>query len=308
MRRRRAHAPAWAAAGEPPFPLRVLAPNPGPYTLEGTNTWIVGRDPALVIDPGPDEPSHLHEVARSAGDIAAILITHRHPDHAPGAGRLASLSGAKVLTFRPGPGQAALGDGDEVRGGGVVLTARRTPGHTPDHLAFVEDASGILFTGDAVLGRGTSVIDPPEGDLADYLRSLEVMIGLHPAVIAPGHGPVVWAAQEKLQEYLAHRATREREVLSGMGSGPRSPLDLVPAIYAGYPEAILPAAARSILAHLLKLEREGRVRRVPEEANEEATEEVPDVTQRFALTDHGAAPGPRAAADPVGSTGTVDTT
>jgi glyoxylase-like metal-dependent hydrolase (beta-lactamase superfamily II) len=196
-----------------------------------------------------------------------IVVTHRHPDHAPGAPRLSEATGATVLAFDPGPGEGALVDGDVIRAGVAELTAVHTPGHTPDHMVLFDAASGTMFTGDAVLGRGTSVIDPPEGDLSAYLESLRRLRSLSPRVLCPGHGPVVWDAVAKLDEYLEHRAERERQVIEALGEapGPVAPEDLVPRIYAGYPEAIHPVAARSVLAHLLALERAGRVARAPGE-------------------------------------------
>jgi glyoxylase-like metal-dependent hydrolase (beta-lactamase superfamily II) len=241
--------------------VRVLAPNPGPFTLEGTNTWIVGSDPSLVIDPGPDDQAHVESVHRDASPIGAILLTHHHPDHSPGAPRLAALAGAPIMAFRPEPEEARLRGGEAIQAGGAALEAVHTPGHTPDHMAFLDRDARALFTGDAVLGRGTSVIDPPGGDLAAYMRSLETMRRLAPLVLYPGHGPAAWDAMAKLDEYVEHRRLREKHVLDGLADGPRSPEDLVPRIYAGYPEDLYPAAARSVLAHLLKLEREGRVRR-----------------------------------------------
>jgi glyoxylase-like metal-dependent hydrolase (beta-lactamase superfamily II) len=239
---------------------RILAPNPGPFTLEGTNTWLVGESPCVVIDPGPDVTEHVERVAAEAGRVAVILLTHRHDDHAPAAARLAALTGATIRAATPEAGERAIGHGEVVAGSGdVELEVVATPGHTPDHLAFLLRGGRALFTGDAVLGRGTSVIDPPEGDLAAYLGSLQAMLDLDPAVIHPGHGSTVTAAREKLQEYLDHRRMRERQVLAGLASGPRSPEELVAEIYADHPAELHPAAARSILAHLLKLEREGVV-------------------------------------------------
>lgn len=242
--------------------LRVLAPNPGPFTLEGTNTWIVGTPPSLVIDPGPDDPDHLRAVLEEAREIAAILLTHRHPDHAPGAASLARLARAPVYAFRPERYELGLVDRRAVESGAVRLVAIYTPGHSSDHIAFWEEEGRLLFTGDAVLGRGTSIVSPPDGDMGAYQHSLEVMRDLGPGVIYPGHGPVVFDAERKLREYIAHRIERERQVLRALAAGMTRAEDLVPSIYGReIPEDMYPAAARSVLAHLLKLEREGRVAR-----------------------------------------------
>jgi glyoxylase-like metal-dependent hydrolase (beta-lactamase superfamily II) len=237
---------------------RVLAPNPGPFTLEGTNTWIVGPGPSVVIDPGPDDPSHLQAVARESSGVRAILLTHRHPDHAPGAARLSDLTGATVLAFRPEPDETRLREGEVIEAGPVRMRVIHTPGHTADHVAFLEEGSEALFTGDMVLGRGTSIVDPPEGDMALYMRSLSRMQALGPRVIYPGHGPAVWSPAEKLDEYLEHRRLREKQIQVALESGPKSPEELVEAIYRDVPRELHPAAGRSVLAHLLKLEREGR--------------------------------------------------
>ena len=242
--------------------IRVLAPNPGIRELEGTNSWIGGDAPALVIDPGPDDPGHLAEVARTAGSIGAIALTHDHPDHAPGALPLAVTTGARVFAVRPAEGpkevMERIRDGEQVSTGSVSLRVVATPGHTPDHVAFFDARTGSLFTGDAVLGRGTSVIDPPEGDLAAYLRSLRRVRELGPRTIYPGHGPVVLRALAKLDEYLDHRTMREEQILTALGDASRTPEELVAEIYADYPPELHELAARSVLAHLLKLEVEGR--------------------------------------------------
>ena len=239
---------------------RVLAPNPGTYTLDGTNTWIVGAEPTIVIDPGPDDPGHLADVAREAGRVGAILVTHDHPDHAPGAVPFARLVGAPVYAARLAGAERLRAD-QRIRAGATELTAVPTPGHAADHVAFFEPGTGALFTGDAVLGRGTSFIDPPEGDLVRYLRSLSRMLELEPRTIHPGHGPVVLDAVGKLREYLAHRREREDQVLEALSGGPRSIAEIVEVIYAAYPKDVHPLAARSVLAHLLKLADEGRVDR-----------------------------------------------
>lgn len=243
--------------------IRVLAPNAGVRELEGTNTWIVGEAAAIVIDPGPNHEGHLHEVARTAGAVGAIAITHDHPDHAPGALPLAEATGAPVYAARPVEGMERIRDGDLVSAGSTTLSVVAAPGHTPDHLTFHEARSGSLFTGDAVLGRGTSVIDPPEGDLAAYLRTLRRLRELSPRTIYPGHGPVVLRAVAKLDEYLEHRAMREEQVLAALGDVWRSPEELVAEIYADHPPEVHELAARSVLAHLLKLEVEGRADKRP---------------------------------------------
>src|SRR5262245_29507221 len=241
--------------------IRVLAPNPGIRELEGTNTWIVGDPPAVVIDPGPEDAGHLNEIVRSAGIVGAIALTHDHPDHAPGAMPLASVTGAPVFASRPAEGMMRIRDGDSVTAGSASLSVIATPGHTPDHLAFFSSNAGSLFTGDAVLGRGTSVIDPPEGDLSAYLRSLRRMREYSPRTIYPGHGPVVLRAMAKLDEYLDHRAMREEQILSAIDGAWLSADELVQEIYADYPPEVHDLAARSVLAHLLKLEVEGRADR-----------------------------------------------
>jgi glyoxylase-like metal-dependent hydrolase (beta-lactamase superfamily II) len=240
--------------------VRVLAPNPSVYTLEGTNSWVVGEDPAAVIDPGPDIPEHLDELARTAGRVGAVLVTHDHEDHAPGAAAFAERVGAPLHGFRL-LGAQHLRDGQRIDVGTVGIVAVATPGHSSDHVVFFVPTERALFTGDAVVGRGTSLIDPPDGDLAQYLRSLRRMEELGATTIYPGHGPVVLDAGAKLREYVEHREERERQVLATLADGPTTIDHMVATIYAGYPEEVRPLAARSVLAHLLKLESEGRAER-----------------------------------------------
>lgn len=247
-----------------PRVVRVLAPNPGVYTLEGTNTWIVGDRPAIVIDPGPDDPGHLQRVREEAGPpgVAAIFVTHGHPDHAPGSAALSQATGAPVYSAGPtGERDFGISDGDQFVFGDVRVETVHTPGHTEDHYVFFVGQARALFTGDMVLGRGTSVIDPPEGDLVKYLRSLARMRDLGARVIYPGHGPAVFDAHAKLGEYLAHRAEREKQILAVLSEDPATIDDLVSGIYLDYPAEVLPLAARSVLAHLEKLMSEDRVER-----------------------------------------------
>ena len=194
---------------------RVLAPNPSVYTLEGTNTWIVGSEPTIVIDPGPDLPQHLADVAREAGSVGAVLVTHDHPDHSPGAIPFARLVDAPVYASRLA-GAERLSAGQRVRAGDLELATVQTPGHTSDHVAFFDLESGALFTGDTVLGRGTSFIDPPDGDLVQYLRSLRRLLDLDPRSIYPGHGPVVAASSREAPR--VPRAPRGAGGTGGVGA------------------------------------------------------------------------------------------
>jgi glyoxylase-like metal-dependent hydrolase (beta-lactamase superfamily II) len=239
--------------------VRVLAPNPSVYTLEGTNTWVVGDGPTTVIDPGPDDPSHHDEVMREAGEVAAVLVTHGHEDHADGAIAFGIRVGAPVRAWRL-TGAEQIRDGARTEVPGATLVAVHTAGHSADHVAFFEPDERALFTGDAVVGRGTSFIDPPDGDLTAYLASLHTMLELGPRTIYPGHGPVVLDAPGKLREYLAHRAEREEQVLAGLAAGDDRVAQLVERIYAEHPPEVHALAARSVTAHLLKLQREGLVR------------------------------------------------
>jgi glyoxylase-like metal-dependent hydrolase (beta-lactamase superfamily II) len=240
--------------------IRILAPNPGVYTLDGTNTWVVGEDPSVVIDPGPADEGHLAEVERTAGRVAAVLVTHDHADHAEAAGAFGARVRAAVHAVRL-PGAEPLADGQTFPADGARITAIATPGHSADHVAFLETSTGALFTGDAVLGRGTSFIDPPDGDLASYLASLERMLALDARTIHPGHGPIRTDAREVLRGYLDHRAEREAEILEALGRGPAAVSDIVASVYAAYPPDIHPLAERSVTAHLVKLEQEDRVER-----------------------------------------------
>jgi glyoxylase-like metal-dependent hydrolase (beta-lactamase superfamily II) len=238
--------------------LRVLAPNPSVYTLDGTNTWVVGAEPSIVIDPGPPDPGHVAQIRAEAGDVSAVLVTHDHEDHGEGAVAFGDLVDAPVYAWRL-EGATRLTDAARFTAGGCELVAVHGAGHSPDHVAFLEPSARALFTGDTVVGRGTSFIDPPEGDLARYLITLRRLLELHPRTIYPGHGPVRTDAERALREYLAHREEREAEVLAGLDAGDRTVRDLVARIYASYPPEVHDLAARTVTAHLRKLEHDGAV-------------------------------------------------
>lgn len=223
-------------------PETITAPNPGPLTLDGTNTYVIGD---VVIDPGPDDAGHLERLAEK--EVEVILLTHRHPDHASGASRLSQMTDAPVLAFGDG-----LDDGDEVSG----LVALHTPGHAPDHLCFWDADDGILFSGDLIAGRGSIMVAPPKGDLQDYMDSLEKVKDLNPALILPGHGPRITRATQKIEEYIRHREEREARVVSALDSGASSVEEILHSAYSDTPPEMYPYAEMALRAHLKKLGRE----------------------------------------------------
>src|SRR3954454_8549598 len=202
---------------------QITADNPGPYTLRGTNTWLVGRDPCWLIDPGPALPAHRERVladARDRGGIGGIAITHDHADHTDGLAELLAAAGSPPVAAARHPADVRLEDGATF--GPLAVVA--TPGHAPDHLAFV--AGRACFTGDAVLGEGSVFVAPDPGSLRGYLAALERLRAMDLAVLCPGHGPLVLDANAKLDEYIAHRRDRERRppaATASAGSRPRSP-------------------------------------------------------------------------------------
>ena len=269
----------------------VLAANPGPMTLDGTNTWVLhepGSAQAIVVDPGPDDPGHLAAVVAAVGDarVPRILLTHGHPDHSEGARSLAGRLGASVAALDPAQrlGDEGLADGDVVAAGGLEVVVVATPGHTGDSLSFHLPADGALLTGDTVLGRGSTVVAHPDGRLGDYLASLLRLRRLaeetSASYVLPGHGPALTSPADAVTAYLAHREERLEQVRVSLrrlgGSGPdvaaalAVPLgddwwhsrahgepdiaDLVVAdVYADVPREVWPAARLSVLAQLAYL-------------------------------------------------------
>ncbi|MBB4662750.1 MBL fold metallo-hydrolase [Conexibacter arvalis] len=233
----------------------IRADNPGPFTLEGTNSWIVGRDPAWVVDPGPALAAHLDALAaelEARGGLGGIALTHDHPDHAEGVGGLLERTGPAAVAAAHAA-DLLLGDGDAAG----PLTAIATPGHAPDHLAFA--LGPIVFSGDIVLGRGSSLLIPAPGALAAYLTSLERLRARRPAAIAPGHGPLVTDPKAKLAEYVSHRLERERLVLEALDDGARTVDELLARAWADAPPQLRAAATVTLAAHLDKLDDEGRL-------------------------------------------------
>jgi len=242
---------------------RVLAPNAGPMTGTGTNTYLISDSAGrvAVIDPGPDDARHIDAIlatAASLGSIDVVLVTHRHDDHLPGAYTVCGRTGAPLLGHADLPGvDRALADQEECFDG---LQALATPGHTRESLCFWDHSQRALFTGDLVAGAGTVIVDDQPGALGQYLASLERLLRLEPRTIYPGHGPNVGDAQAKLREYIAHRQQREAQVVDALAKrGPSTVDELVSAVYVDIAPGLVPMAARNVRAHLEKLLDDGRV-------------------------------------------------
>ena len=231
----------------------VLAPNPGPMTLDGTNTWLLnapgGR--TVVVDPGPDDRAHLDRVKAAGGDIALVLLTHGHPDHSAGAKTLAEELGVPVraIDMRHRLGDEGLGDGEHVSVDDLVVTVLGTPGHSSDHVCFVLP-EGIVLTGDHVLGRGTTVVAHPDGRLRDYLDSLDRLAQVGATRLLPGHGPEIENAAEVIAYYVAHRHERLAQVAAAVEAGATTPREVVERVYADVDRALWPAAEQSVRAQL----------------------------------------------------------
>ena len=251
--------------------VRITAPNPGMMTGPGTNAYIIGRNELVLIDPGPDSEPHLAALLQAVGTrLKWILCTHTHLDHSPGARALQAVTGARIAgyptvpddgrqdtAFRP---ERPLRDGDCVECDGLRLRAIHTPGHASNHLCYLLEERKLLFTGDHVMQGSTVVISPPDGDMQVYLRSLERLLGLDIAAIAPGHGHVIETPHEEARRLIAHRLKREQKVIDALSAKKIGTLDeLLPVVYADTPPRLHPVARRSLHAHLIKLQRENRV-------------------------------------------------
>ncbi|MCM2420178.1 MBL fold metallo-hydrolase [Streptomyces sp. RKAG293] len=249
----------------------VLAPNPSPMTLDGTNTWLLsepGSELAVVIDPGPLDDAHLRNVvatAEAAGKrVALTLLTHGHPDHAEGAARFAELTGTKVRALDPALrlGEEGLAAGDVITTGGLELRVVSTPGHTADSLSFHLPADGAVLTGDTVLGRGTTIVVHPDGRLGDYLdslRRLQAMTMDGVDTVLPGHGPVLTDARGAVEYYLAHRASRLAQVETAVEAGCLTPAQVVAHVYYDVDRSLWPAAELSVRAQLDYLREHGLI-------------------------------------------------
>jgi glyoxylase-like metal-dependent hydrolase (beta-lactamase superfamily II) len=231
------------APGHPEV-LKIVAPNPGPMTLEGTNTYVFGSDPCVVIDPGSEDPGHLDSIRAAAADrggIGLVLLTHSHGDHTEGADQL------EADVVLPSGGEENFG-----------LRALATPGHAEDHVCFLTE-TGVCFSGDLVLGLGSTIVPPGGNSLAAFMDSLALLQGQEIELIAPGHGPWITDPAAKLAEYVEHRQMRERRLLESLGTGERSRANLLATVWDDIPIELLPMAAMAMEAHLEKLEAEGRL-------------------------------------------------
>jgi glyoxylase-like metal-dependent hydrolase (beta-lactamase superfamily II) len=234
----------------------VRADNPGPFSLTGTNTYLVGSGPCWCLDPGPDLDPHVEAVAAEAarrGGLAGIVITHDHHDHTGAVAELRAATGQPPVHAAKYPADVPIGDGDRVGPFDVVAT----PGHSPDHLAYIAD--GVCFSGDAVLGTGSVFVAPDPGSLRGYLDALARLRALPLELIAPGHGPLVEDPAAKLDEYVEHRLDRERRLIEALASGKRTVDELLDDVWSDAPPVLRPAAAVTLAAHLDKLEEEGRL-------------------------------------------------
>ncbi len=248
-----------------PLVRRITAANPGMMTGPGTNTYLVGIDEIVVIDPGPDDATHLDAIAGCGGDrIRWIVCTHTHPDHSPGVAGLKARTGAEVLAYDGRDGlevDARLGDGDSIEATEFRLRAVHTPGHASNHLCYLLEQERMLFSGDHVMQGSTVVISPPDGDMAAYLDSLAKVRRLRLKAIAPGHGYLITDPAAAVDTYVQHRLERERQVVAALAAaGSATTAELVEAIYTDVPDFLHPVARFSVWAHLRKLGDDGAAR------------------------------------------------
>jgi glyoxylase-like metal-dependent hydrolase (beta-lactamase superfamily II) len=271
--------PAGRAIALSPLVTRILAPNPSPFTYAGTQTYLVGADDLAVIDPGPADPTHLAALAAAIAGrpVRAISCTHTHRDHSPAAAPLAAMTGAPVIGCAPlvladdGPRADAafdpdyapdrvLGDGEAVSGAGWTLRAVATPGHTSNHLCYALEEERALFTGDHVMGWSTTVVSPPDGDMADYMASLDRLIARDDIVYYPAHGEPIAEPQRFARGMFGHRKMREGQILRHLErQGQAAIPEFVAVMYSGIDPRLHGAAGRSVLAHLIDLERRNLV-------------------------------------------------
>jgi len=238
----------------------ITAPNPGAFTLSGTRTYLLGQ--SAIIDPGPAIDSHIEAIRSAMPRLTTILITHRHSDHAPAAVPLKRMTGARIVAPRDVLDDALV---DQRVAGGETITIEdetleviATPGHTAEHVCFLTSA-GDLFTGDTILGEGTTAIFPPDGSMRDYIASLRLLLTFHPKRILPAHGPTRENAPTLIEQYIAHRLEREQQVLDALGSGATSAVSMRQRIYPELDPRLHGAAEIQLAAHLIKLVEDGRV-------------------------------------------------
>jgi glyoxylase-like metal-dependent hydrolase (beta-lactamase superfamily II) len=236
----------------------LLAPNPGPFTLDGTQTYLLGE--SAVLDPGPNIESHIEAIKAALPNLRTILITHRHGDHAPAALPLKEATGAQIIAPKNVLDEVdrRVSGGETFRIEDVDVEVIATPGHTNEHVCYFT-SEGDLFTGDTILGFGTTAIFPPDGHMGDYLRSLQTLRAKNPRRIYPAHGPIREDAVALIDEYIAHRLERERQVLDAHTAGARTPTEMRQRIYPDLDERLHKAAEIQIEAHLIKLREEGRL-------------------------------------------------
>ena len=262
-----------------PLIRRVIARNPGPFTYTGTGTYLIGHgDGVAVIDPGPDMPEHLQAVLDAVAHerVSHILVTHHHIDHSPLARPLAAATGAVVygcaVKELPREGDVKLEAGYDrfspdvsvcggtmIAGHGWTFEAIPTPGHTSNHICYALAEENACFTGDHIMGWSTTVVSPPDGDMADYLASLDVIQGRKFKTLWPTHGPPITEPGPFIDGYRTHRMQRERQILAQLAAGKSKIVDMVPAMYIGVDPRLFPAAGRSVLAHMIQLVKTGRV-------------------------------------------------